>query len=257
MKNPKNQFKAGLREGRSQIGIWNALTGPVVVEQLACAGFDWVLIDSEHSPLEASQVLPALQAVAAYPKCSAVVRPASNDPVLIKRMLDIGAQTLMIPFVQTAEEAQAAVTAMRYGPNGIRGFAGITRATRYGRVEGYATDAEQELCLLVQVETATALGNLETIAAVKGVDGVFIGPADLAASMGHPGQLDHPEVVAAMEEAIARLKALGMPSGILTLDTDFNKRCIELGTTFTAVGVDQALLQDAIVALAADFDRSE
>jgi 4-hydroxy-2-oxoheptanedioate aldolase len=253
MKNPTNTLKAALKAGRQQIGIWNTIGGPTVIEQLACSGFDWILVDCEHSPIGVNDVLPALQAVAAYPGTSAVVRPASNDATTIKRLLDIGAQSLLIPYVESADEARAAVAAMRYGPRGIRGFAGITRATRYGRVQDYATRVEDELCLIVQVETATALGRLEEIATVDGVDAVFIGPADLAASLGHPGNLGHPDVVAAIEGAIATLKRLGVPSGILTLNEEFNRRCIALGTTLTAVGVDLALLDKAVTALAGRF----
>lgn len=253
MENPRNLFKAAIRAGKPQIGIWNTVGGPVIVEQLALAGFDWVLIDTEHSPLEPADVLPSLQAVACYPATSAVVRIVVNDTALIKRHLDMGAQTLLIPYVESAEEARAAVAAMRYPPRGVRGMAGITRATRYGRIANYATRAEEELCLLVQVETARALADIEAIAAVDGVDGVFIGPADLSASMGYPGNPGHPDVVAAIEGAIATLKRLGVPAGILSLDEAFTRRCMDLGTTFTAVGVDLALLDRAVRDLAARF----
>lgn len=253
MKNPTNNFKAALKSGRHQLGIWNSIGGQTVIEMLAGCEYDWILIDTEHSPVDVTDVLPALQAVAGYPHISAVVRPASNDTVLIKRLLDLGAQSLLIPYVQSAEEAEAAVRAMRYAPRGVRGLAGLTRASRFGKVESYATRAEEELCLLVQVETAAALDRMEEIAAVDGVDGVFIGPADLAASLGHPGNTGHPYVVAAIEDALRRLAALGVPSGILSLDKSFARRCIELGTTFTAVGVDLDLLGRAAVDLAADF----
>ncbi len=253
MENPTNLFKAAIHAGRQQIGIWCTVGGPVIVEQLAVAGFDWVLIDTEHSPLEPVDVLPALQAVAGYPGVSAVVRPVTNDTALIKRYLDMGAQTLLIPYVESADEARAAVAAMRYAPRGVRGMAGIMRATRYGRVKDYATRAEEQLCLLVQVESARALADIEAIATVDGVDGVFIGPADLAASLGHPGNAGHPDVVAAIEGAIATLKRLGVPAGILSLDDDFNRRCMDLGTVFTAVGVDLALLDRAVRDLAARF----
>ena len=173
---------------------------------------------------------------------SAVVRPASNDTVVIKRFLDLGAQTLLIPYVQSAEEARHAVAAMRYPPDGVRGVSAVTRATRFGRVEAYAKRAAEELCLLVQVETQEALDALEAIAAVDGVDGVFVGPGDLAASLGHAGQTMHPTVVAAVEDAIRRVRACGKPAGILTPDNAFAARCIELGTLFTAVGVDAAML---------------
>ncbi len=242
MKNPTNKFKAALKEGRQQIGVWNSIGGNTVCEILANAGFDWITVDTEHASVEAVEVLSALQTIAGYPDVSAVVRPAVNDPVLIKRILDMGAQTLVIPYVQSPEEAAAAVKAMRYPPKGIRGVAGITRASRFGKVEGYLANAEQELCLIVQVETEHALGQLEEIATVDGVDGVFIGPADLSASMGFPGELEHPEVVKAIESAIVRLKEIGVPSGILTLNEDFARRCMELGASFTAVGIDLGIM---------------
>jgi 4-hydroxy-2-oxoheptanedioate aldolase len=250
---PVNRFKAALREGRHQLGVWSSLGGTVAPEVLAVAGFDWVVLDTEHAPVEVAEVLPALQTIAAYPGCSAVVRPAINDWVLIKRHLDQGAQTLILPYVQSADEAAAAVAAMRYPPRGVRGVAGMSRASRYGAVAGYATRAEEELCLVVQVETALALERLEEIATVEGVDGVFIGPSDLAASLGHPGRPGHPDVVAAIEGAIARLKAVGVPAGILTTDRAFARRCIELGTAFTAVAVDVGLLVAGANALVAEF----
>lgn len=252
---PHNRFKRALAEGRQQIGLWCSLPGGFAAEIVAPSGFDWLLFDTEHSPSDVLTVLPQLQAVAAY-DVAAVVRPASNDVVLIKRYLDIGAQTLLIPYVQNQAEAAAAVSAIRYPPAGIRGVSGLTRATRFGRVAGYAGRAEEELCLLVQLETQAALEELEAIAAVDGVDGIFIGPADLAASLGHPGEPGHPAVIAAVEDAILRLAALGKPSGILTPDNAFAARCIELGTSFTAVGADVGLLARGTEALAARFKRS-
>ena len=257
MQNLPNAFKAALKNGTHQLGIWNSIGGPTVVEQLATCGYDWVLIDTEHSPVGVNDVLPALQAVAAYPQTTAIVRPASNDTVLIKRVLDLGAQTLLIPYVQSVEEAQAAVSAMRYAPRGVRGVAGVTRASRFGKIENYATRAEEQLCLVVQVETKMAVDRLEEIATVDGVDAVFIGPADLAASLGHPGNTGHPEVVATVEDAIGRLKKIGVPAGILTLDRAFAGRCMELGTAFTAVGVDLALLDQAATALQQEFREFE
>lgn len=250
---PRNAFKAALTEGRHQLGIWNTIGGNTVPEALATCGFDWVLVDCEHSPVEAVEVLPALQAIAGYPGTSAVVRPDTNDPALIKRLLDFGAQSLLIPYVQTADEAAAAVRAMRYAPAGIRGVAGVMRATRYGAVEGYHASAAEELCLVVQVETVEAVDRLDEIASVPGVDGVFIGPADLSASMGLAGQTGHPEVVALVEETIIRLGKLGKPAGILTLDADFARRCAALGTRFTAVGVDLALLVAGARALRSEW----
>lgn len=251
---PQNAFKRALRENRQQIGLWCSLPGAYAAEAVAGSGFDWLLFDTEHSPGDPLTVLAQLQAVAPYP-VSAVVRPASNDAVLIKRLLDFGAQTLLIPYVQTADEARAAVAAMRYPPAGIRGVSGVTRATRFGRIPDYGRRAAEELCLLVQVETGEAMAQLKEIAAVEGVDGVFIGPADLAASLGHVGGPGHPDVVALIADGIRRIRACGKPAGILTPDNAFAARCIELGTLFTAVGVDAAMLVRASESLAKQFRR--
>lgn len=249
---PTNRFKRALREGRGQIGLWCSIPGGTGAEVLAGAGYDWIVFDTEHSPGDPTTVLAQLQAAAPYP-VSAVVRPHVNDAALVKRYLDIGAQTILIPYVQNADEARAAAAAMLYPPAGIRGVSGWTRASRFGRVADYARSAADELCLLVQVETAEALGEIEAIAAVEGVDGMFIGPADLAASMGHPGEPMHPDVVAAVEDAVRRIRAAGMPAGILTLDRAFARRCIALGTLFTAVGTDGNILSSGADALRADF----
>lgn len=238
---PKNTFKAALAEGRQQIGLWCAIPGSGHVESLAGCGFDWLLIDTEHTVVDHATVLAMLQGVAPYPT-HAVVRPGWNDAVEIKRLLDIGAQSILVPYVQNAAEAAKAVAAVRYPPQGIRGVAGITRASRYGQVSDYVARANAEICLLVQVETAEALRNIEDIAAVEGVDGIFIGPADLAASMGHPGNLDHPQVKAAIIDAIKRIRAAGKPAGILSLDPAFVAQSIAAGTIFTAVDVDSAVL---------------
>jgi 4-hydroxy-2-oxoheptanedioate aldolase len=252
MKLPVNRFRQALAEGRQQLGLWCSLPSAYAAEVVAGSGFDWLLLDTEHSPSDVPTVLSQLHATAAY-DVSAIVRPASNDTVLIKRYLDIGAQTLLIPFVQSAAEAAQAVVAMRYPPGGVRGVAALTRATRFGRVEGYARRASEELCLLVQVETQQALDSLEAIAAVEGVDGIFIGPGDLAASLGYPGEQNHRTVVAAIEDAIRRVRAAGKPAGILTADVAFAKRCIALGTTFTAVGADVGILARGSEKLAKEF----
>lgn len=249
---PKNRFKERLLAGESQIGLWNSLPGSLVAEVLAGAGFDWVAIDTEHAPTDVPDTLAMLQAMAPYP-VQALVRPAANDPVLIKRVLDLGAQTLVIPYVQNADEARAAVAAMRYAPAGMRGVAGMARASRFGAVKDYAARAEEELCLIVQVETAQAVDRIEEIAAVDGVHGLFIGPADLSASMGLVGQLAHPQVVAKIEEAIRRIVVTGKAAGILTVDRDFTRHCIALGSTVTAVGVDLHLLLQGARALAQAF----
>ncbi|MGE5766142.1 MAG: aldolase/citrate lyase family protein [Bacteroidota bacterium] len=252
MELPANTFKRAILAGRQQVGLWCMIPGSFVTEALAGAGFDWLLLDTEHSPADVLTVLPQLQAAAAY-DVATVVRPAANDPVLIKRLLDCGAQSLLIPYVQSAEEARAAVAAVRDPPAGIRGVAGLTRASRFGRVAGYAKRAEQELCVLVQVETKRSLDAIEEIAAVEGVDGIFIGPGDLSASLGRPGELFHPEVVAAVEGAIRRVAAAGKPAGVLTYDIPFARRCMELGSLFTAVGADLAILVRGVERLAGEF----
>ena len=252
MELPVNHIKRALREGRQQLGFWVTLSHAYSTEIVAGSGYDWLLLDTEHSPNDVTTVLTQLQAVAPYPT-TAVVRPAWNDTVLIKRLLDIGAQTLLIPQVQTAQEAQQAVDAIRYAPRGVRGVGGAVRATRFGRVADYMRRCEEELCLLVQVESQQALDNLESIASVDGVDGVFIGPADLAASLGHPGNPGHPDVQRAVEDAIARIRACGKAPGVLTADEKLARRYIELGTLFTAIGIDSTILARESEKLVARF----
>jgi 4-hydroxy-2-oxoheptanedioate aldolase len=247
-----NPFKRAILAGRSQIGLWSSLSSHVTVEVLAGAGFDWLLLDQEHSPNELPMVHSQLQAMVggtAHP----VVRPPWNDTVMLKRLLDAGVQSFLIPYVQDETEARAAVAATRYPPKGVRGFASASRASKFGRVKDYYARCEQEICVLVQVETRHALGNLESIAGVEGVDGVFIGPGDLSADMGHLGNPGHPEVQAAIEDAIGRIKARGKAPGILTGDEKFARRYVELGCLFTAVGADVAILARGSEQLAARF----
>ena len=253
MELPTNSFKAALRRKEQQIGIWSCIPDTTAAEAIAGSGFDWIVFDTKHSPADPVNVLPILQAVAPYP-VTPVVRPAANDPVLIKRFLDIGVQTLLVPMVQSREEAESAVAAMRYPPRGIRGVAGTTRATRFGRIPGYPERVEEELCLLLQIETRAGLAALDEIAQTDGVDGVFIGPADLAASLGFPGQTGNPAVIEEIERALKRLTELGVPPGILTPDTEFAKRCIKNGTLFTAVGQDIGILVRETEKLRAAFD---
>jgi len=252
---PANPFKRALRAGRPQIGLWSSLASHLSVEVVAGAGFDWLLLDMEHAPNELPMVHSQLQAASggtAHP----IVRPPWNDMVVIKRLLDIGVQSLLIPYVQTEEEARNAVAFTRYPPHGVRGFATGPRANNYGRITDYVQTYAEELCVLLQVETRQGLENLEAIAGVDGVDGVFIGPADLAAALGHAGDLKHPEVQAAIEDAIRRLVACGKPPGILTGDETLARRYLELGCLFTAVGSDLALLARGADALAARFRPS-
>jgi len=249
---PRNEFKRALAAGRPQIGLWSSLCSNVVAEVIGGCGFDWILLDTEHSPNELPGVLTQLQALAVG-TATPIVRPAWNDPVLIKRFLDVGATALLIPFVQNAEEARKAVAATRYPPAGIRGVATSTRAGRFGRTKDYLRKANDEICVLVQAETKTALDNLEAIAAVEGVDGVFIGPSDLAAALGHLGNPGHAEVQAAISDAVKRLKAKGKAAGILTSSEADAKRYLAEGYTFVAVGTDIGLLARTGEALAAKF----
>jgi 4-hydroxy-2-oxoheptanedioate aldolase len=251
---PRNSFKHAIAKGELQIGLWCSLCSPITAEIVSHSGFDWLLLDTEHSPNEVPDVLTQLQAVQAG-TASPIVRPAWNDIVLIKRFLDIGAQTLLIPFVQTPEEARRAVEATRYPPGGIRGITGSGRASRYGRVKDYLKVASREICLLVQVETRGALDRIEDIADVEGIDGVFIGPNDLSASFNHLGNWAHPDVQAALADAVRRLKKLGKPAGILTPNEEEAKRFIEWGYTFVAVGADLGLLARGSDLLAQRFKQ--
>lgn len=249
---PQNGFKRAIAGGRQQVGLWVSLASPYSAEIVAGSGFDWMVIDTEHSPNEVDTTLAQLQVCAAYPVMP-VVRPAWNDTVLIKRHLDIGAQTLLVPYVQNGEEAAKAVAAIRYPTRGVRGVAGVTRAARFGRVKDYAKRAEEELCLLVQVETREGLDKIEEIARTDGIDGVFIGPADLAAALGHLGDAQNAQVQSAIKDAILRIRACGKPAGILATDEASTRRYIEWGTVFTAVGLDIMVLARETEKLAAKF----
>lgn len=249
---PRNNFKHAITAGKLQVGLWCSLCSNIVVDLVSDSGFDWLLLDSEHSPNEVPAILSQLQA-ARGGTATPIVRPAWNDPVLIKRLLDIGAPGLLLPYVQNAEEARRAVAATRYPPAGIRGVTGTGRASRYGRVGGYLQKADSEICVLVQVETREALANIEEIASVDGVDGVFIGPADLSASFGHVGNWTVPEVMDALKDAVTRLKKVGKPAGILTPNEEEARRFIEWGYTFVAVGADLGLLRNAADGLAKRF----
>ena len=249
---PVNKFKHAILAGQLQVGLWNGLSSHVSVEVLANSGFDWLLLDTEHSPNELPMVQAQLQAVA-NGKAHPIVRPPWNDMVTIKRYLDIGVQTLLIPFVQNADEARNAVAYTRYPPHGVRGYAAAARASDYGRIKDYPASCEAELCVLVQVETPLALANIEAIAGVDGVDGIFIGPGDLSAAMGHIGNPKHPDVLAAIEDAIRRIRACGKAVGILTGDEALAHHYIALGCMFTAVGSDVGILARGAENLAAKF----
>lgn len=249
----ENLFKKALAARQSQIGLWLGMANAYTADMLAGAGFDWLLIDGEHAPNTLDSILAQLQAVAAYP-VHPVVRCAWNDAVEIKRLLDIGTRNLLVPMVQDAAQAAAAVAATRYPPHGIRGVgAALARASQWNRTPDYLAQAASRLCVLVQVETRTALANLGAICAVDGVDGVFIGPSDLAADMGHLGSPGHPDVQRAVEDAIATICAAGKAAGVLIGDEGLARRYIGLGTTFTAVGVDTTVLVRGAEALARRF----
>jgi 2-keto-3-deoxy-L-rhamnonate aldolase RhmA len=248
----RNAFKHALAAGQLQIGLWSSLCSNIATEIISDSGFDWILLDTEHSPNEIPDLVEQLQAMQAG-TATPIIRPAWNDAVLAKRCLDIGAQTLLFPYVQSVEEAHRAVASTRYPPEGIRGVSVSARASRYGRMPGYLTKANSEICVLVQVETRTALDELEAIAGVEGVDGVFIGPSDLAASLGHLGNPQAPEAQEAMHDAVTRLKALGKPAGMLTGNEEEARRYIDWGYRFVAVGADVGLLARNADALAKKF----
>jgi len=254
MELPRNPFKHAIRAGNQQVGLWVSLASAYSAELVAGSGFDWLLLDGEHSPNDPPRILEQLQAVAPYP-VTPIVRPAWNDKVLIKRYLDVGVQSFLVPYVSSSAEARAAVEAVRYPPRGIRGVAGTTRASRYGRIADYAKRAEDEICMLVQIETRAGLEDLDAIARTDGIDGVFIGPADLAAGLGHLGEIGHAEVQSAIKDAIGRIRACGKPAGILATDEPSARRYIEWGTTFTAVGLDAMILVRETEKLAKTFKR--
>ena len=249
---PRNNFKHALAAGKAQIGLWSSLANSYCVEVIAGAGYDWILLDTEHSPADLENVLGQLQAAAPYPT-EAVVRVPWNDMVTIKRTLDIGARSLLIPYVQSEEEARNAVAYTRYPPQGVRGVAATTRATRFGRVKGYAKKAHEELCVLVQIETELGLKNLEAIAAAEGVDGVFIGPSDLHASLGYTGESANPKVVPIIDDALRRIRKAGKAPGILTGVEADAKHWLDVGALFVAVGADVGILARESEKLLAKF----
>jgi 4-hydroxy-2-oxoheptanedioate aldolase len=249
---PENTLKRALVAHQPQIGLWCTLASSTVAELLGGSGYDFLVLDCEHSPNDLTSILGQLQALSGT-ATAAVVRPPVNDPVIFKRLLDIGVRNLLVPMVQSAEEAKAAVAACRYPPRGIRGVAGSTRATNYGRTSDYFSRIADEQCLIVQVETRQAISRIEAIAAVDGVDGIFIGPSDLSADMGLLGQGGHPDVRAAVSDAIKRVRQAGRFAGVLTPIEDFAKACLADGAAFVAVGNDLSLLARQSEALRGRF----
>lgn len=243
-----NRFKAALASGRPIIGLWVACADPYLALVAGGAGFDWLVVDGEHGPNDVRSILGQLIALEAS-DAAVVVRAPMGEPWLIKQLLDIGADTLLVPMVDDAQQAAALVRAVRYPPAGIRGVgAGVARASGFGRDAGYLARADDEVCLIVQAESRAALENLSEIAAVDGVDAVFIGPADLAADMGQPVASD--PVQDAIAAGIATIRAAGKPAGIMTPDESLNRRYLDLGAQFVAVGADTLVYASALDALA-------
>ena len=257
MKISQNKFRDALKAGQNQIGLWVGLADANVAEALAGTGFDWLLLDAEHAPNNVRTLLEQLRAVAPYP-VHPIVRPVEGEVSLIKQCLDVGAQTLLVPMIDTPEQAKRMVQAMRYPPHGIRGVgAALARASRWNQIPDYLNQADDQMCLLVQAETPVAIQNLKAIAQVEGVDGVFFGPADLSASMGHRGQPTHPEVVKTILAGIATVRAAGKAAGILMADPQMARMYLDAGAQFVAVGVDTTLLVRAATDLAAAFKENK
>lgn len=241
MELPVNQFKHALASGRTPIGAWLVSGAPSTAEALGCLGFDFLVVDMEHTPIDLQQMIGILQTIAGTP-AQAIVRPPWNDMVMVKRVLDTGAQSLLFPFVQNADEAKRAVAYTRYPPAGVRGVAAMHRGSRYGTIPNYVKRAHEEICVIVQIETTTAFAHLEAIAAVPGVDSIFIGPADLAASMGFPGDIGNPAVQDKLSSGAQTCKRLGKPCGIVGANPDMVDRFLEYGFSWVAVGSDIAML---------------
>lgn len=243
-----NSFKRDLRAGKKLIGCWSSLSNAITTEVLGVAGFDWILLDGEHSPNDIATFIPQLMAL----KDSAsapVVRPSSNNVVEIKRLLDAGFYNFLVPFVESVDEAKRAVSATRYPPQGIRGVSVSQRSNRYGSVPDYFKSINEHICVMVQIESRAGVAAAHDIAALDGVDGIFVGPSDLAAGLGHLGNAGHPEVQAAMASIFADAKACGKPIGILAPVEADARRYIAMGATFVAVGSDLGVFRSATQAL--------
>lgn len=253
---PKNPFKAALADKRQQIGLWLALASPYTAEILGDAGYDWLLIDGEHAPNDIPLVMAQLQALKGSPS-HPVIRVPIGETWLLKQYLDIGAQTVLVPMVESGDQAKALVRAMRYPPRGMRGVgAALARASAFNRIPDYLQTADDEVCLLLQIESRAGLAALDEIATTEGVDGVFIGPADLAADMGFLGRPGAAEVQVAVEAALLRIQTHGKAAGILTADQSLAKRYLELGAAFVAIGNDVGLLANGASRLLSDFQNA-
>jgi len=235
-------FKEQLRQGRPLLGLWQALASGYSAEICARQGFDWLLLDGEHSPNSIGTLLAQAQAIAAFP-VEPIVRVPFGEPVVIKQYLDLGLHTLLVPMVETAEHARELIRACRYPPHGIRGVSSATsRGADFGLDADYLHTASERITLIVQIESRKGLENLPAIAEVEGVDALFIGPSDLAASLGHIGEPLHPEVTAAIDQARAAIAAAGKPAGIFAVSPEHARQAIADGFAFVSVGTDIGLL---------------
>ncbi|NTJ41953.1 HpcH/HpaI aldolase/citrate lyase family protein [Agrobacterium larrymoorei] len=249
----ENRFKAAIQQRTPQIGLWLDMGEAITAEIAGKAGFDWLVIDGEHGPNDLRSIIDQLRALATSP-AEPVVRVPTGESWIIKQMLDAGARTLLVPMVDSAEQARALVSAMHYPPRGIRGMgAVVARASGYGSVSNYSETASDNVCLLVQAETRAAIADLDNILGVEGVDGVFIGPADLAADMGYLGRIDEQEVQDVIEASIRKIVASGKAAGILTFNEAYNKHYLELGASFVAVGADVTEFSNALRSLSARY----
>ncbi|SLN62100.1 2-keto-3-deoxy-L-rhamnonate aldolase [Roseovarius albus] len=247
---PTNTFKQNILAGIRQMGCWVGLAHPYAAEIAGTAGFDWLLIDGEHAPNDLRSISEQI-AVLQASDSTVVVRLPNDDTALIKQTLDAGAQTLLIPMVESADQARELVRAVRYPPHGIRGVGyALARASQFAAIPDYFATADKEICLLVQVESKAGLDALDDILAVEGVDGVFIGPADLSVDLGYAPSADAPEIRAIVLDAIDRIAATDKAAGILTLDPEFIAECLAYKATFVAVGIDVLTLAGGLRDLA-------
>lgn len=254
---PHNRFKADIKSGSVQIGCWAGMADAYATEMLGTAGFDWILIDGEHAPNDLRTIMAQLQALATSSSSPVVRIPVGNE-ALIKQILDIGAQSILIPMIESAEQADAMVRAVRYAPRGRRGIgAALARASNFSTIKDYIQTADEQIALLLQVENRAGIVALDEILEIEGIDGIFIGPADLAADMGHPGNPGHEDVRLVVLDALKKIKASDKAAGILTTDEAFNRQCIDMGVEFTAVGIDVLEYVGAMRALAAKYKSNK